>query len=116
MFQDLTTLVLDIGTCKTRIGYGGDEAPKVDVPSQIAYAAAMEESEKNIKAGNKYLSLDRSDFEIESIFQSSKDGSQASIQKENYCHFVDFLLNNELQVKLSDYSLLFSEDINQNQS
>jgi actin-related protein len=37
MFQDLTSLVLDIGTYQTRIGYGGDEAPKIVTPSYIAY-------------------------------------------------------------------------------
>lgn len=41
MFQDLTSLVLDIGTYQTKIGYGGDEAPKIIAPSAIAYSAAM---------------------------------------------------------------------------
>lgn len=44
MFQDLTTLVIDVGTHATRIGYGGDEAPKVDVPSYVSYSACMEEN------------------------------------------------------------------------
>ena len=29
MFQDLSTLVVDIGTQRSRIGYGGDDAPKL---------------------------------------------------------------------------------------
>ena len=29
MFQDLTTLVVDIGTAYSRIGFGGDDAPKL---------------------------------------------------------------------------------------
>lgn len=36
MFQDLTTLVLDIGTSKSKIGYGGDDAPKLMVNSFIS--------------------------------------------------------------------------------
>lgn len=62
MFQDLTTLVLDIGTFQSRIGYGGDEAPKVVAPSFVASPAAMEESERKILAGKKYLSLDKTDL------------------------------------------------------
>ena len=29
MFQDLTSIVVDLGTYRTRIGYGGDDAPKL---------------------------------------------------------------------------------------
>lgn len=64
MFQDLTTLVLDIGTHSSRIGYGGDEAPRVQVPSQVSFAATMGEEDKKMLAGNKYLDLDRTDREI----------------------------------------------------
>lgn len=42
MFQDLTSLVLDIGTCKTRVGYGGDDAPKVVCSSYVARPTVME--------------------------------------------------------------------------
>jgi actin-related protein len=44
MFQDLTSLVLDIGTYQSRIGYGGDEAPKIVAPSYVASPAVMESS------------------------------------------------------------------------
>ena len=36
MFQDLTTLVLDIGTYKSKIGYGGDDAPKLITSSNLS--------------------------------------------------------------------------------
>jgi actin-related protein len=29
MFEDLTSLIVDIGSHHTRIGYGGDDAPKL---------------------------------------------------------------------------------------
>lgn len=64
MFQDLTTLVLDIGTYQSRIGYGGDEAPKIIAPSYVCSATVMEESERKVFAGKKYLSLDKTDLEI----------------------------------------------------
>ena len=35
MFQDLTSLVLDIGTHKSKIGYGGDDAPKLITNSYL---------------------------------------------------------------------------------
>lgn len=44
MFQDLTSLVIDIGTYQSRIGYGGDESPKVVAPSFIATPATMDPS------------------------------------------------------------------------
>lgn len=42
MFQDLTTLVLDIGTLKSKIGYGGDDAPKLMVNSYVSKNGGME--------------------------------------------------------------------------
>lgn len=81
MFQDLTTLVLDIGTHSARIGYGGDEAPRLDVPSQVSYSATMGDEDKKLLAGNKYLDFDRTDREIESIFHPIVDGSQPIIEK-----------------------------------
>lgn len=44
MFQDLTSLVLDIGSYQSRIGYGGDESPKIIAPSYVASPAAMDPS------------------------------------------------------------------------
>jgi actin-related protein len=41
MFQDLTTLVLDIGTCKSKIGYGGDDAPKLITSSYLSRNNSM---------------------------------------------------------------------------
>ena len=79
MFQDLTTLVLDIGSHSSRIGYGGDEAPRIDVPSQVSYAATMQGESKKILAGNKYLHLDRTDREIESIYELVTEAAPPSI-------------------------------------
>ena len=64
MFQDLTSLVLDIGTFQSKMGYGGDEAPKVVAPSYVTSQAVMDESEKKVLAGKKYLCLDKTDLEI----------------------------------------------------
>jgi actin-related protein len=92
MFQDLTSLVLDIGTFQARIGYGGDEAPKVVAPSFVVSQAAMEESERKMLAGKKYLCLDRTDLEIESIFRHKGEGQAFQIDEDKYSQFVDFLL------------------------
>lgn len=74
MFQDLTSLVLDIGTYQSRIGYGGDEAPKIVAPSYVASPAVMDSSERKILVGKKYLGLDKTDLEIESIFKRKSEG------------------------------------------
>lgn len=42
MFQDLTSLVIDMGLANTKIGYGGDEAPKIYIPSYIGYPTGMD--------------------------------------------------------------------------
>jgi actin-related protein len=42
MFQDLTSLVLDIGTYQSRIGYGGDEGPKIIAPSYVSSTSTMD--------------------------------------------------------------------------
>jgi actin-related protein len=41
MFQDLTSLVVDIGTAKTKIGYGGDDAPKLITSSYLGSSTEM---------------------------------------------------------------------------
>lgn len=35
MFQDLTSLIVSIGTYSSKIGYGGDDAPKIMTPSYV---------------------------------------------------------------------------------
>jgi len=59
MFQDLTSLVLDVGTSKTKIGYGGDDAPKIIASSYVSEKSSID-IEDNTKyfVGDKYLSID----------------------------------------------------------
>jgi len=62
MFQDLTSLVLDIGTYKSKVGYGGDDAPKIIANSYISKNIAMDvEGNNKYTIGGKYLSMDRED-------------------------------------------------------
>lgn len=37
MFQDLTSLVIDLGTARSRIGYGGDDAPRLTPASYVSH-------------------------------------------------------------------------------
>jgi actin-related protein len=59
MFQDLSTLVVDIGTQRSRIGYGGDDAPKLIPYSYVnSYDEAMHEEGKSLyHVGDKYLNM-----------------------------------------------------------
>lgn len=60
MFQDLTSLVLDIGTHKSKVGYGGDDAPKIIANSYVLNNTSMDvEGQSKYVIGDKYLSLDR---------------------------------------------------------
>ena len=42
MFQDLTSLVVDMGLSTTKIGYGGDEAPKIFTSSYVGLPTSMD--------------------------------------------------------------------------
>lgn len=57
MFQDLTSIVVDLGTQRTRIGYGGDDAPKLMPYSYLSnFPSAMnEEGAPEYQVGDKYL-------------------------------------------------------------
>lgn len=60
MFQDLTSLVLDIGTHKSKIGYGGDDAPKLITNSYISRNNEMDiEGYSKYLIGDKYLNTER---------------------------------------------------------
>lgn len=57
MFQDLTSIVLDLGTSRTRIGYGGDDAPRLMPHSYVArdLGAMNSEQESDFRIGDKHL-------------------------------------------------------------
>lgn len=58
MFQDLTSLVLDIGTLKSKIGYGGDDAPKIIANSVLSKNSSMDvEGTEKYLVGDKYLTI-----------------------------------------------------------
>lgn len=62
MFQDLTSLVVDIGTNKSKVGYGGDDAPKLITNSYVSKNNSMDvEGSSKYIIGDKYLNMDRDD-------------------------------------------------------
>lgn len=63
MFQDMTSLVVDIGTARSRIGYGGDDAPHLMPHSYVSSdgEAMNDVDHSNFLVGDKYLGLDRRD-------------------------------------------------------
>jgi actin-related protein len=71
MFQDLTSIVVDLGTSCSRIGYGGDDAPKLMPSSYVSqYTEQMaEEGKSPFNVGDKYLFNERQDNEITSIYR-----------------------------------------------
>ena len=75
MFQDMTSLVVDIGTARARIGYGGDDAPLLMPHSAVSsFGEAMRDASHPFLVGDKHLHADRSDNEVLSIF--SKKGAE----------------------------------------
>jgi actin-related protein len=60
MFQDLTSVVIDIGTYKSKIGYGGDDAPKIIANSYLSKNSSMDvEGSNKYIVGDKYLNMER---------------------------------------------------------
>ncbi len=58
MFQDLTSLVFDIGTSTTKVGYGGDDAPKLITNSYVSRNNSMDiEGAQKYIIGEKYLNI-----------------------------------------------------------
>ena len=57
MFQDLTSIVVDLGTQRTRIGYGGDDAPRLMPYSYLSHfeSSMSEENASEHQAGDKCL-------------------------------------------------------------
>jgi actin-related protein len=76
MFQDMTSLVVDIGTARARIGYGGDDAPLLMPHSMLSsFTEAMHDADHPLyNVGDKHLLADRHDNEISSIF--AKKGAE----------------------------------------
>lgn len=112
MFQDLTSLVVDIGTARSRIGYGGDDAPRLMPASFVSSCGeAMHEEGKNpYFIGDKHLFSEREDNEISSIFaKKGAEGYQYDYEKLE--PFLEHNLAQELNVNLKDYSILLSEDV-----
>lgn len=63
MFQDLTSLVVDLGTSRSSIGYGGDDAPRLMPSSYVAQydSAMLNEDQQQHRVGDKFLMADRPD-------------------------------------------------------
>ncbi len=71
MFQDLTSLVVDLGSATSKIGYGGDDAPRLTPASYVSHydSAMLNEDHSTYHIGDKYLWNDRNDNNILSIYQ-----------------------------------------------
>lgn len=79
MFQDLTSIVVDLGTAKTRIGYGGDDAPRLMPHSYVSRdtSAMSSEQDSDIRIGDKHLWSSRDGNEVLSIFhKKGQEGYQ----------------------------------------
>ena len=45
MFQDLSSIVVDLGSYRSKIGYGGDDAPKLMPFSYVSQSGSVMQSE-----------------------------------------------------------------------
>ena len=70
MFQDLSSLVVDLGSSHSRIGYGGDDAPRLTPASYVSYYNGEMASEgQEYRVGDKSLWNDRENNSLLSIYE-----------------------------------------------
>lgn len=116
MFQDLTSIVVDLGTHRTRIGYGGDDAPRLMPYSYISLYSSnsseemIEEGRSDYQVGDKNFWMERPDNEISSIYRhKGEEGNE--LDHSLLEPFLSYNLQHELGADLKDYSILVSEDV-----
>lgn len=110
--DDVSSVVLDIGSYQTRAGYSGEDCPRSILPSTVGVVKGGEdeamdgadEKKKNIVVGASELGHRRENMEIHSIFDD--DG----MLKFDYLDaIIERSLEDSLRVNLLDTPILFTE-------
>lgn len=102
--DEINAIVLDPGSLNTRIGYAGDDYPKIITPSY--YAINNEDSETSTKIFGDSINYPRSNYEVKPILKDSViEDWDGALQQ--YHHYFD----NVLSVEYPDQPILLTEPV-----
>lgn len=105
--QDLSAVVVDVGSLNVRAGYAGDDLPRFIIPSAVGkHESNMEVEEKGrYVVGDSGLGIARNNLGIQPVYRQG-----AILDFEDYEGMMRSLLTNEMRFNYEDYSFLLSED------
>ncbi|EFA10847.1 actin-like protein 6B [Tribolium castaneum] len=104
--DEVGALVFDIGHNSTRAGFGGEDSPKLDIPSTVGVwlDSHDEISQKRYNIGITSINVRRSEMELTTFL---KDGMVENW--EIFENFLDYIYSNALRAIPNDHPLLITE-------
>lgn len=105
--QDLSAVVLEVGSLNVRAGYAGDDSPRFIIPSAVGRHEGSMEVEERTKyiVGDLALGMNRNNMVIQPVYRQG-----TILDFEDYEGLMRSLLINEMRFNFEDYSFLLSED------
>ncbi|XP_063929298.1 actin-like protein 6B isoform X1 [Zophobas morio] len=104
--DEVGALVFDIGHNTTRAGFGGEDSPKLDIPSTIGVWLDSHDdvTQKRYNIGITSINVRRSEMELTTFL---KDGMVENW--EIFENFLDYIYTNALRAIPNDHPLLITE-------
>ena len=103
--DDVSSVVVDIGTDTTRLGYAGEDQPQSVSTSNIGIIRDGGERDGEIITSEPYINFERKHFEVGTIVDS--DGFITDFDKFEV--FLENRLEDNLHLKVNESPLLFTE-------
>lgn len=106
--QDLSVVVLDVGSLTTRAGWAGEDTPKFVCPSYVGKLNCNMEIEDIQKSsqyvcGDSKLNALKNRIEVQQVFNQGK-----VLDFELYETLVKNILENDMRFNFEEYSFLLS--------
>ncbi|CAI2371157.1 unnamed protein product [Moneuplotes crassus] len=103
--DDVSSVVVDVGTHTTRLGYAGEDQPQSITSSQIGIITEEGDRSGEIITDEPKIDYERKNFEVEPIVNT--DGYITDFDK--FQVYLENKLKNSLQLDLTEAPLLFTE-------
>ena len=103
--DDVSSVVVDVGTHTTRLGYAGEDQPQSISTSQIGILVDKDERKETRIISEPKIDFERKHFEVEPILNS--DGFATDFDK--YQEYLESKLTENLQLTMNETPILFTE-------
>lgn len=108
--QDLSSVVLDVGSVSIRAGYAGQDTPCHVLPSWVGITDAQMDIEGQDRpsryvVGDSALNLSRENLEIRPVYQQGR-----IVDFDLYENLIQSVLTNEMRFNIQEFSFLLAED------